>query len=233
MTCAASAPALRRRHFLAGAAAVALGGTVSAPRIARAADPFTQTPLPFDTAALEPVISGRTMELHYGRHHAGYFRTLNRLTRDTEFAQMSLEEVVRSTSGRPEYRAIFNNAGQAWNHGLYWQVLQPGGPARPGGDLAARIEESFGSVEAMRGRLIEAGSGRFGSGWVWLVRTGERLDVTSTANGDNPLAHGRHALLGVDVWEHAYYLDYQNRRGEYLAAVIDNALNWDAVAERL
>jgi superoxide dismutase, Fe-Mn family len=171
--------------------------------------------------------------LHYGKHHASYFTMLNTLTRGTPFADMSLEQVVVA-SATPEHRKIFNQAGQAWNHIVYWEQMRPGGAKAPGGRLAQMIERDLGGVAKMKEDFVKgATSDVFGSGWYWLAMDGDKLVLTGTSNGDNPLAHGMRTLMGVDVWEHAYYLDYQNRRADHVKAVLDNLINWDYVAERM
>jgi Fe-Mn family superoxide dismutase len=212
---------------LAGGTAAAL----AAPRIARAAAPFEQPPLPYAEDALEPVISARTVGLHYGRHHAGYFETLNERVQGTPYADMTLEEVV-AESGRAEDRAIFSQAGQAWNHVLYWEQFA-GGPSEPEGAFAEAVERDFGGLAGLK-EAIGAEAGRvFGSGWVWLAELDGSLIVAGYEDAGNPVPEGRRTLMGVDVWEHAYYLDYENRRAEHVAAVLDGLVNWGAVGERM
>ena len=178
---------------------------------------FRLPDLPFEVHALEPVISSATLKLHHGAHHRGYVDKLNRLIKGTELERCTLDEVVRRSSG-----AIFNNAAQAWNHAFFWQSLRPAHEAAAHqGSLAARFSAELKSVAA----------GFFGSGWVWLVEDNGTLGVAATANADNPLRRGLRPLLVIDLWEHAYYLDHQNRRDEYVAGVVDRLLNWD-FAER-
>lgn len=193
---------------------------------------FTHSPLPYDENALEPAISARTVGFHYHKHHATYVKTLNDLTKGTRFADMKLEEVVHTTlSARDEKeKKIFNNAGQVWNHDFYWLSLAPKSSA-PSGKLAEAIERDFGGLDALLKKLAEGGAGQFGSGWVWLTSSGGKLAVEKTANAVDPMAKGVNCLLTVDVWEHAYYLDYQNERAKYLQAVLRKLLNWNFAAE--
>ena len=193
----------------------------------------TQPPLAYAQDALEPVISRRTLEFHYGKHHRGYLDTLNKLVPGTPFANEPLEDIVRRTARAPEHAAIFNNAGQAWNHAFYWSSLRAPGDARPSAALTRRLEADFGGFAQFKEALAAAALGQFGSGWAWLVLAGGRLQVTHTANADTPLTHGQRPLLVIDVWEHAYYLDYQNRRPDHVRAVIARLLNWDFAESNL
>ncbi len=188
--------------------------------------PFTLSPLPYDEGALAPVISANTMSFHYGKHHKAYVDNLNRLAQNTRFGAMPLDEVVRESAKNPADRAIFNNAAQAWNHAFFWACLSPRG-GQPSGDLKQALERDFGSVESFREQFAKEGAAQFGSGWVWLVGDGGKLKIEKTANAETPMAHGRRCLLTIDVWEHAYYLDYQNRRPDFLKAVSEKLLNWD------
>lgn len=197
------------------------------------AKPFELPPLPFEENALEPTISSRTVQLHYGKHHAAYFNMLNTLVEGTEFSDVTLEEVVQKSFGSPERQKIFNNAGQAWNHIVYWEQMKPGGSQIPAGRISEMIQESFGSLDRFKDQFVQTSVGVFGSGWAWLVEENGSLEIRGMPNAENPLAHGQKALMGVDVWEHAYYLDYQNLRADYVRAVLDNLINWDYVAERL
>lgn len=222
-----------RRDFLAAAAALSVAPLVGAPAIARAASPHVLPPLPYGDAALEPVISARTIGFHYGKHHQGYVNNLNKLVAGGEMAEKSLEEIMLSTAGVPEKAGLFNNAAQIWNHTFYWSSMKPGRGGKPTGQLAEKIEASFGGFDAMRKELVAAAGGQFGSGWAWLVLEGDKLKVVKTSNADNPLTKGMKPLLTIDVWEHAYYLDYQNRRGDYVNAVLDKLIDWDFAAENL
>lgn len=189
--------------------------------------------LPWEESALAPHISARTVNIHYGKHHAGYLKNLNSLLKESGQGDESLEDIIRSAAGDPERSGLFNNAAQVWNHTFYWQCLKPGGGGTPPETLSRLIERDLGGHEAFIAALTKAALGRFGSGWVWLVLDGAALRIIDTANADNPLALGMTPLLVIDLWEHAYYLDYQNRRKDYIEAIIGNLIDWDAVAERL
>lgn len=184
-------------------------------------------PLPYAENALEPVITANTIGFHYGKHHKGYVDNLNKLITGTEYADLSLEKIITSTAGRPERTAIFNNAAQTWNHTFYWNSMRSKGGGEPPAALKQKIEASFGSVDACKKELAGAAVSQFGSGWVWLVLEDGKLKVVKTANADVPLTTGKKPLLTVDVWEHAYYLDYQNRRADYVSAVLDKLINWE------
>ena len=190
-------------------------------------------PLPFEQSALEPVISANTLKFHYGKHHKTYVETLNKLIVATEFADMPLESIIKETDGNAEHVAIFNNAAQAWNHTFYWHSLKRKGGGEPPADLKKLLETSFGGVDECKKQLSSAAVGEFGSGWAWLVQEGDKLKVTKTADAQTPLAKGPIPLLTVDVWEHAYYLDYQNRRVDYVNALLDKIINWEFAAENL
>lgn len=196
--------------------------------------PFKLASLPWDDAALEPTISARTISFHYYKHHQAYVDMLNTLVEKTPFADMKLEKIVQATakSSDDKDKKIFNNAGQVWNHDFYWRSLSPAKTV-PKGALASAIERDFGGVDALIAQLAEAGKTQFGSGWAWLVSQNGKLSVTKTANAATPMADGINCLLTVDVWEHAYYLDYQNARPKYLEAVLANILNWDYAAANL
>lgn len=194
---------------------------------------FVQAPLPYPENALEPFISARTFSFHYGRHHKAYVDKAADLVKCTPWAGQPVEEVIRQSAGKPEFAALFNNAAQAWNHAFFWTCLKPGGGGMPSGPLADALAKAFGSVESFKKQFIEAAVGQFGSGWAWLVADGGTLKIEKTANADTPLAHGRRPLFTVDVWEHAYYLDYQNRRADFVQTVLDKLADWDGVARRL
>jgi Fe-Mn family superoxide dismutase len=197
------------------------------------ATPFTLSPLPYDENALEPAISARTIGFHFHKHHKTYVETLNKLVEGTRYADMKLEQIVRTTAtiSDAKDKKIFNNAGQVWNHDFYWRSLAPKA-AKPEGKLAQAIERDFGSLDALVKLLAEAGAGQFGSGWAWLVSRNGKLSIDKTANALDPMARHINCLLAVDVWEHAYYLDYQNERPKYLKAVLGK-LNWHFAAENL
>ena len=224
-----------RRQFIKAAAAglSMLALERGTPLLAQSPSPIQLPPLPYDHSALAPVISPNTMSFHYGKHHRAYVDNLNRLTTGTDLANSSLEEIVKKTAGLPEKQAIFNNAAQDWNHTFYWKSLRANGGGKPSGVLGKSIEATFGSFENFRLAFATAAINHFGSGWAWLVSDAGALKVLSTANADLPLVHGQNPLLTIDVWEHAYYLDYQNRRADYVNAVIDKLLNWDFAAENL
>ena len=188
--------------------------------------PFSLSPLPYDEAALAPTISGKTLSFHYGKHYKAYVEKVNELVPGTRYADMTLENVVKATADDPGHHEIFNNAAQAWNHMFFWPCLSPRG-GKPAGDLAQAIERDFGGYEKFKEDFAKQGVAQFGSGWIWLVAQGGKLAIEKTADAMTPMAQGKRVLLAIDVWEHAYYLDYQNRRPDYLKAVIDKLLNWD------
>jgi Fe-Mn family superoxide dismutase len=195
--------------------------------------PIALPPLPFDQGALAPVISANTLSFHYGKHHKTYVDTLNKLIAGTEFADMPLENIIRATSEQSGHADIFNNAAQAWNHTFYWMSLKPKGGGEPPAQLKRMMEASFGGVEQCKKELSQAAVSQFGSGWAWLVQDGDKLKILKTPDAKNPLTEGVKPLLTVDVWEHAYYLDYQNRRVDHVNALIDKLANWDFAAENL
>lgn len=224
---------ISRRTFLQVSGAVLAAAAVGAPRRASAAAPIALPPLPYAENALEPVISAKTIGFHYGKHHNGYVVNANNLIAGTEFADMPLEKIVAATAGNADKAAIFNNAAQVWNHTFFWQSLSPKGGGQPPAALAQKIDASFGSLEACVKELSTAAVTQFASGWAWLVKEGDRLKVVKTPNAETPLTRGMKPLLTIDVWEHAYYLDYQNRRADYVAAVMDKRINWEFAAENL
>jgi superoxide dismutase, Fe-Mn family len=195
--------------------------------------PITLPALPYAQNALEPVISAQTLSYHYGKHHKNYVDTLNKLIVGTEFADMPIEKIVKATSGQPDHLAVFHNAAQAWNHAFYWRSLKPRGGGEPPADLKRMMESSFGSVAACKKELAKAAVEEFGSGWAWLVQDGDKLTIVKTDDANTPMARGSKALLTIDVWEHAYYLDYQNRRADYVNALIEKLANWEFAAENL
>lgn len=195
------------------------------------ASPQLQPPLPFADSALEPVISAGTIGFHYGKHHKGYFDTLAKLVADTDLAGATLEDIILATHDDAGKITIFNNAAQCWNHNFYWNSLSPD-KQTPSGALAEAIDRDFGSLDALEAALIEASVKQFGSGWGWLVNDSGTLQVISTEDADVPFTAGSMPLLTVDVWEHAYYLDYQNRRPAHVEAVVKNHLNWSFAASQ-
>jgi Fe-Mn family superoxide dismutase len=194
---------------------------------------FTLPPLPFAPDALEPVISRATIELHHGKHHKAYVDKLNKLVADdAKLHGLALDDLVKRTAGRRGDGAVFNNAGQAWNHQFYWRSLSPDADA-PAETLRRLLDRDLGGYDAFVRAFIEAATGQFGSGWAWLVLADGKLGIETTGNADSPLAHGRMPLLAVDVWEHAYYLDYQNRREEHVRAVVEKRLDWRFAEQNL
>ena len=190
--------------------------------------------LPYDFAALEPHIDAQTMQIHHGKHHQAYVNNLNAaIEKAPELASWSLDDLCRNIAKVPEAvrTAVRNNGGGHWNHSMFWQQMKAGGGGEPTGKLADAITKAFGSYAGFKEKFAAAGVGRFGSGWAWLVTTGGALSIESTPNQDNPLMDGKTAILGLDVWEHAYYLKYQNRRPDYITAWF-NVVNWDDVAAR-
>lgn len=188
--------------------------------------------LPYAKDALAPYISANTLDFHYGKHHKAYVDNVNKLIEGTDLAEKSLEEIIKISAKDTAKTGIFNNAAQVWNHSFYWQCLKKNGGA-PRGPVADKIKTVWGGFEKFADELKNAGITQFGSGWAWLVLEDNQLKITKTANADTPIAHGQKPLLTIDVWEHAYYLDYQNRRPDYLAAVIQNLINWDFVNANL
>jgi superoxide dismutase, Fe-Mn family len=190
--------------------------------------PFTLPPLPWAKDALAPHISAETIDYHYGKHHQTYVDTLNKLVEGKPEANKNLEEIILAAPEGP----LFNNAAQVWNHTFYWNSIKPGG-SKPSGTLAEAINRDFGSLDTLLQQFAEAGKTQFGSGWAWLVEEGGKLKVTKTANADLPLKHKQKALLTMDVWEHAYYVDYRNARPKYIDAFLTNVVNWDFAAKNL
>ncbi|QNT70871.1 superoxide dismutase [Defluviicoccus vanus] len=194
---------------------------------------FELPPLPYAQNALEPHISQRTLEFHYGKHHAAYVTNLNNLVKDTPLASQTLEEVIKSVAGDASKAGVFNNAAQVWNHSFYWQCMKPAGGGLPTGDVASAINAAFGSFDKFKEEFKTACVTQFGSGWGWLVAADGGLKISKTANAELPMTAGQTALLTCDVWEHAYYLDYQNRRPDYVQMFLDQLVNWDFVAANL
>lgn len=194
---------------------------------------YALPPLPYAQDALEPVISANTISFHYGKHHKGYVDNLNKLVIGSEFAGMPLEKIIAETASKADKVTIFNNASQAWNHTFYWNSLSPKGGGEPPAALKKMIEVSFGTVDACKKELASAATTQFGSGWAWLVLDGDKLKVIKTGNADSPLTKGMKPILTIDVWEHAYYLDYQNRRVDYVNAVLEKLINWSFAADNL
>ena len=186
---------------------------------------FELPPLPYAQDALDPYISAETLEYHYGKHHATYVTNLNKLTEGTPDADKSLEDVIAGAEG-----PLFNNAAQVWNHTFYWSCMAPGGGGEPTGEIGEKINSAFGSYAEFRSQFADAATTQFGSGWAWLADDGSGLKILKTANADTPLKHSAKALLTIDVWEHAYYIDYRNARPKYIETFLDSLVNWDFVA---
>jgi len=194
---------------------------------------ITLPELPYPEDALSPHISGRTFEFHYGKHHNAYVVNANKLLEGTELANEALETIIKKTSGDTSKQPIFNNVAQVWNHSFYWKCMKPGGGGPPTGAIAQKIDADFGSFEKFSEAFKNAGATQFGSGWAWLILKEDKLQVMKTANADTPIAQGLRPLLTIDVWEHAYYLDYQNRRPDYLNVFVEKLINWNFVNSQL
>jgi Fe-Mn family superoxide dismutase len=240
MSCAnLSIDQLNRRQFLsallASATTLAIGGvnSHSAHAASSASNPFTLPPLPWPDDALSPHISPNTVGFHYGKHHQGYVNNLNKLVTGTSMADQPLENIIQATAGKADQTAIFNNAAQIWNHTFYWNSLKPKGGGKPTGALMEHIEKDFNNFDVFKAEFAKAAASQFGSGWAWLVKDGDKLTIVKTGNADTPIAHGQKPLLTIDVWEHAYYLDYQNRRADYVAAIMDHLINWEFAEQNL
>ena len=194
---------------------------------------FELPSLPYADTALEPYYSAKTFSFHHGKHHKAYVDNLNKLLPGSPFENSSLEEIILAVAGDATKAGFFNNAAQVRNHTFFWNCMKPGGGGAPSGALAAKIDAAFGSYEKFAEQFKAAAVGRFGSGWAWLVLDGSELKIMSTPNAETPMTGGKKALLTVDVWEHAYYLDFQNRRPDFVQTFLDQLVNWDFVAENL
>ena len=190
-------------------------------------------PLPFGESDLAPHISQETISFHYGKHHKAYVDNTNKLIDGTDLAGAALEDIVKAAAGKPDKKGLFNNSAQVWNHTFYWNSISPTGGGAPAGEVADRINADFGSFDDFKSKFADAATTQFGSGWAWLVEDGGKLDVVKTANADLPLKHGQKALLTIDVWEHAYYIDFRNARPNYISNFIDQLINWEFVATNL
>jgi Fe-Mn family superoxide dismutase len=222
---------VNRRMFLL--CSVATGVMAAAPRVARAVKPHELPPLPWPDDALAPTVSANTIGFHYGKHHKGYVDTLNKLLAEApDLAALPLEELVRTTTANPNRSAIFNNAAQVWNHTFYWNSMRAGGGGQPTGRLREKIDDDLGGYAKFREDFRKAAMMQFGSGWAWLILGKDgKLAITKTANAGTPIEQGLKPLLTIDVWEHAYYLDYQNRRADYVDAWLDKLVNWEFAAK--
>jgi len=195
--------------------------------------PFELPPLPYDKAALEPHISSKTFDFHHGKHHQAYVNNLNGLIKETPLESQTLEEIILATAKDEARAGVFNNAAQVWNHTFFWNSMKPNGGKEPPKDVMDKLIATFGSFDAFKEQFKQAGVTQFGSGWVWLVADGEAIKIIKTPNAMTPLAMGLKAFVTCDVWEHAYYLDYQNRRPDFLQTFLDHLINWDFVAANL
>jgi Fe-Mn family superoxide dismutase len=239
-----NSPSLNRRGFLAGSA-VLIGANALAQKTAQTpkpaekpsapagAGPFVLPPLPYAEDALDPFISSKTMSFHYGKHHKTYFEKLNKAVEGNKLAEMKLEDVIVETAKDTAMASTFNNAAQAWNHTFYWKSMKPKGGGEPSGKLADMLKSDLGGMEGFRKEFGDAANGQFGSGWAWLVVENGKLRVVKTGNADTPIAHGGKPLLVIDVWEHAYYLDYQNKRADYVTAYLEHLVNWEFATANL
>ncbi len=222
----APADTLSRRDLMLGAAA--LTTMLSVPGIAHAEDAFVLPELPYADNSLSPVISSNTLGFHYGKHHKTYIDNLNKLVVGTPYADMSLKDIIKDTYGKADKSAIYNNAAQTWNHSFYWNSMRAKGGGEPPAAIKKLIDTSFGSLDNLKKEFASAATSQFGSGWAWLVAEGTKLKIIKTGNADSPLTlSGVRPLLTIDVWEHAYYLDYQNKRADYVNAVLDKLINWE------
>jgi len=225
---------MNRRSFLKTSAGFTLAaGFGGFPSIVRRKQEHVLPALPYSENALEPVISAKTLRFHYGKHHAGYVKKLNAAIKDTDIVDSALEKIIMMTAGKKDMASIFNNAAQVWNHTFYWNSMNPKGGGEPPRGLLTMIKNSFGSFDEFKKEFAGVAGSQFGSGWAWLVKDGDKLKTINTSNAENPMTTGLVPLLTIDVWEHAYYLDYQNRRADYVNAVIEKLLNWDFAVKNL
>jgi Fe-Mn family superoxide dismutase len=194
---------------------------------------ITLPDLPYDKSALEPYISFRTLDFHHGKHHKTYVDNTNKMIENTDLEGKDLDTIIKAAAADPAQKGLFNNAAQVWNHSFFWQCMKPGGGGKPDGKIAELIDKKWGSYEEFAAELKQAGISQFGSGWAWLALQGAELEITKTPNAENLSASGLRPLLVVDVWEHAYYLDYQNRRPDFLQTFLDHLINWDFVNANL
>ena len=225
----------RRQLISTVLAAGALASVCGAHRArSQAAGRFSLPPLPYPDDALAPVISSTTIGFHYGKHHRAYVDNLNKAIEGSDLVNKSLDDIVKTVAADPNRVAIFNNAAQDWNHTFYWSSMRPNGGGAPTGVIADHIKDSFGDYTKFRQEFANAAVTQFGSGWAWLVQDQDKkLKILKTANADTPMARGINCLLTCDVWEHAYYLDYQNRRPDYVNAWLDKLVNWEFASQRL
>lgn len=199
----------------------------------QASGPFQLPALPYADDALAPYITANTISYHYGKHHNAYVTNLNKLIEGSDLASKSLEEIIRSSAGQADKAGLFNNAAQVWNHTFYWHSLAPNGGGKPSGEIADLIDKSFGDYDTFKKEFSAAAATQFGSGWAWLVKDGDSLKILKTGNAETPITQDVKPLLTLDVWEHAYYLDYQNARPKYIETMIDSLLNWSFASDNL
>ena len=229
-----SSPPSSRRDALKAIAATATVAVAGLPTLARSQTPmFTLPQLPYADTALAPIISANTLGFHYGKHHKTYVDNLNNLVKGTANEGASLEKIIADSAGKADQAGVFNNAAQIWNHTFYWNSLKPNGGGKPTGKIAQLIDSDLGGYDNFKKDFAATTVSQFGSGWGWLVVDGGKLKIVKTGNAEVPFTKGQKPLLTIDVWEHAYYLDYQNRRADYVNALIDKLLNWDFAAENL
>ncbi len=224
---------LKTSFYLSALAMIQLGG-IGCSRQPDAGDPTSNlSPLPYDTNALEPYISARTVEFHYTKHHQGYAANTLKLINGTKLAKLPLKDIIQKTHGNTELVSTYNNAAQLFNHNFYWESMKPNGGGSPQGKIHQAIEQSFGTFDAFVKIFSESAASQFGSGWTWLVKDANQLKVINTGNADTPIAKRMIPILTLDVWEHAYYLDYQNRRADYVRAFLEHLVNWDFAVKNL
>jgi len=227
---------MNRRRFLGEAVAAGVGTAAAlavSPAFGKETMKIELPALPYGESDLAPHISSQTVGIHYGRHHKAYVENTNKLVAGTELAEATLEDIIKATAGKADQKGLFNNAAQAWNHAFYWKSMSPKGGGQPTGKLKDRIDTDLGGFDQAKEALAKAAATQFGSGWAWLVLDEGKLKVVQTSNADTPLAGGQRPLLTIDVWEHAYYLDYQNKRPDYVGTFIDKLVNWEFAAENL
>ncbi len=194
---------------------------------------FTLSKLPYDYNSLEPHISSKTIELHHGKHHQGYVDKLNKFIEGSEYEDKDLEEIIIKSSKNPSDFNVFNNAGQVWNHDFFWKSLSPQGGGEPDNEVMEYIKTAFDDLENFKQEFIEKSMSHFGSGWVFLILEDDKIKITTKSNGDNPIVYNQKPLLSFDIWEHSYYLDYQNEKKRYFEAFLDNLINWEFIKENI
>jgi Fe-Mn family superoxide dismutase len=224
---------LKTSIHLSAFAMIQLAGIGCSSQSGTTASPSGLSPLPYHNDALEPYISSRTIEFHYGKHHQGYAANTLKLIAGTKLAKLPLKDIIQQSQGIKELVPTYNNAAQLFNHNFYWESMKPNGGGKPHGKILQAIEQSLGTFDAFVKTFSESAAAQFGSGWTWLVKDGKQLKVINTGNADTPVTMGAAPLLTIDVWEHAYYLDYQNRRADYIRAFLEHLINWEFVEKNL